>query len=349
MKGFSTIVYMLFLCCLSAQAQKLYIKGKVISSITTENLSEVKIKLIKSHFETYTDSKGEFVLDCGLFSLGEHIVEVSKIGYITKRFPITSNKEKSIVLSTISLDKDFSQDQGDIATISLFDEDLDDTEFTNTVSGLLQANRDTFLAAAAFDFSATFFRPRGLGNENGKVLINGVEMNKVYNRKPQWSNWGGLNDVTRNQTFASGLSNNKYAFGDLLGVANISTRASEYGEGGRISYATSNRSYRGRVMGTYTSGLSTSGWAYALSLSRRYGNEGFVDGTLYDSNSVFGAVEKKLGKNHSINLTGIYAPNRRGRSTAITKEVYDIKGNTYNPNWGFQNGKIRNSRTLKIE
>ena len=65
--------------------------------------------------------------------------------------------------------------------------------------------KDVFLNAAAFDFSATFFRPRGLDNANGKVLINGIEMNKQFNGRPQWGDWGGLNDVQRNREFSMGL------------------------------------------------------------------------------------------------------------------------------------------------
>ncbi|WP_431159516.1 hypothetical protein, partial [Winogradskyella poriferorum] len=71
-------------------------------------------------------------------------------------------------------------------------------------------SRDVFLHAAAFDFSATFFRPRGLDKANGKVLINGIEMNKQYTERTQWGNWGGLNDVHRNQEFSMGISPNDY-------------------------------------------------------------------------------------------------------------------------------------------
>ncbi|MEM9680181.1 MAG: TonB-dependent receptor, partial [Bacteroidota bacterium] len=33
----------------------------------------------------------------------------------------------------------------------------------------------------------------------------------------------------------------------------------------------------------------------------------------------------------------------------MTKEIFDLRGNTYNPNWGFQNGEVRNSRMRNIE
>ena len=78
--------------------------------------------------------------------------------------------------------------------------------------------------------------------------------------------------------------------------------------------------------------------------SRRAGNEGFVDGTFYDANSIFAAVEKQFSDKHSLNLTVMAAQNKRGKSSPNTDEVYDLKGIKYNPYWGYQNGKMRNSR-----
>ena len=91
-------------------------------------------------------------------------------------------------------------------------------------------------------------------------------MNKLYNGRPQWSNWGGLNDVLRNQELSNGSIPLKYNFGGILGSNNINIRASEYGQGGRITYSSSNRSYANRLMATYNSGMLPKGWAYSLSI-----------------------------------------------------------------------------------
>lgn len=171
----------------------------------------------------------------------------------------------------------------------------------------------------------------------------------MYNGRPQWSNWGGLNDVQRNQMFSMGMSANEYNFGHLAGTTNIIMRASQYSKGGRISYASSNRSYRGRIIGSYNSGLSKNGWAYSVLIARRYGDEGYINGTLYDANSFFASVERKLSKHHSLNLTAFYTPNRRGKSSPNTQEVYDLKGNQYNSYWGKQDGEIRNSRIREVK
>ncbi|WP_234424311.1 TonB-dependent receptor [Aquimarina sp. Aq107] len=331
--------------------QQTGLKGKIVDASSNENLSEVLVTIEETEVSTTTNILGEFDFGNVQLPLGEQIAVLSKNGYITKRYPIVINEGSVLDLKTIDLDYDVNQEQIQIGTISLTDNELDegDDDASSNVSGLLQASRDVFLSAAAFDFSATFFRPRGLGNENAKVLINGIEMNKLNDGRPQWSNWGGLNDVQRNQEFSMGISANDYTFGDLAGSTNIIMRASQYRKGGRISYAASNRSYTGRMMASYSSGLMSNGWAYTVSLARRMGNEGYIEGTLYDANSIFASIEKKINNKHSLNLTSFYTPNRRGRSTAITEEVFRLKGRQYNPNWGYFDGEKKNSRVREIE
>ena len=333
---------------LSLNAQDILVKGVVKQKGSFEPIPDVTVTVEETGQSTSTDTSGNFVFTESI-PFGEQYLRVSKEGFVTARYPIVINEGQTVDIDMF-LEYDLSDKANDYI-ISLSDDDLngDDDGFTDNVSGLLQSSRDVFLNAAAFDFSATFFRPRGLDNANGKVLINGVEMNKQFNGRPQWANWGGLNDVQRNQEFARGMAPSDYTFGDLAGTTNIIMRASKYREGGRVSYATANRTYQGRMMASYSSGLNKDGWAYSVLASRRFGDEGYIDGTLYDANSFFASVEKKINDEHSLNFTSIYAQNRRGRSTAITDEVYDIKGRKYNPFWGEQDDEIRNSRVREIE
>ncbi len=242
-----------------------------------------------------------------------------------------------------------TNDVVDLFSISLTDDELsDDTSASDNISGLLNSSMDVFYRTAAYEFSSSFFKVRGLDSDNAIVQINGIKMNKLYNGRPQWSNWGGLNDVLRNQELSNGSIPLKYNFGGILGSNNINVRASEYGEGGRITYSSSNRSYANRMMATYNSGMLEKGWAYSLSIGRRWGNEGYQDASFYDSNSAFLSVQKIFNNKHSLNLATIYAPNRRGKVSPNTQEVYDLKGTKYNEYWGFHDGEKRNSRVKRV-
>src|SRR5690606_19934316 len=177
--------------------------GKVLDANSSEPIPDVKVSILNSIFSTSTDSEGAFQFAQQTLPQGEQVLEISKEGYSGLKIPVTIQNDNPVNLKPILLSVDLLKVEEQIGIISLSDEQLDEDEGTSfNVSGLLQASKDVFLNAASYDFSATFFRPRGYDSEDGKVLINGLEMNKLYNGRPQWSNWGGLNDVQRNQMFS---------------------------------------------------------------------------------------------------------------------------------------------------
>tara|TARA_R110000751_G_scaffold14621_2_gene47326 strand:- start:234835 stop:237642 length:2808 start_codon:yes stop_codon:yes gene_type:complete len=329
-------------------AQQTTVKGSVKDAVTDEPIPDVTVSIQKTVLTEKTDGFGQFTFKNEV-PLGEQILKIEKDGFTTKFYPIIINEGKTLDIQDMTLDLAVTNEQ-DLFTITLSDDELnDDTSGSDNISGLLSASQDIFQRTAAFEFSSSFFRIKGLDSDNAKVLINGVEMNKQDTGRPQWSNWGGLNDVMRNQELSLGLTPSAYTFGGVLGSTNINTRASNYREGGRITYSSSNRSYTNRLMASYASGLMEDGWAYTLMIGRRWGDEGFQDASLYDSNSFFASVEKKINDKHSINFTSIYAPNRRGKSSANTQEVYDLKGIKYNEFWGDFDGEQKNSRIKEVE
>jgi len=324
------------------------VSGNIIDDNTEKSLVHIQVKLLNENYKTITDQNGGFKISA--IPTGDHILEISFSGYQIKQIPIyVEDSMHTLKLGIIRLIPQFNQEE-DRSFISLNDEDLYENEKgeSNSITGLLTASKDVFLKTVAYEFSPTFFKPRNLGSEYSEVLLNGVKMNKLYNGRPQWSNWGGLNDVLRNQVFTQNMNSSKATFGGVIGSTNLMTEASKYKKGVKISYAASNRSYKGRVMASYSSGLLKSGWAYTFSASKRFAKEGFREGTVYDANSFFLSVEKVINDKHQLNFTGIYASNIRGKSSPNTQEVYDLKDLKYNSYWGDQEGKMRNSRLKKI-
>ena len=321
--------------------------GNVLDGSNLNPLPNVNVRIENTALKTITDANGEFSLICELAE-GEYIIRIDRNGYLPKRFPVTLNALSTIELRGLTLEVDASAIAQEFI-ISLTDDELNDEGvFVGNNAGLLQATKDVFLKAVAYDFSAVFFNPRGLDPSKSKVLINGIEMNKLQNGRPLWANWGGLNDVQRNQEYFIGSTPNPYSFGDMGGTNHINMRASKYRAGGRMSIAASDRTYQGRIMANYNSGLLNNNWSYSIAASARYGSEGFVEGTPYRSISFFGTIEKRFNDKHSINFLGIYSENIRGKSAPLTEEVYAIKGEKYNPYWGQLNGERINSRMRDI-
>ncbi|SIP97464.1 carboxypeptidase-like regulatory domain-containing protein [Maribacter ulvicola] len=320
------------------------ISGVVKENIGKELITSVMVVLEGESITTKTNELGEFQLVTS--HKGEFILQISFTDYNIKRIPVFLNNN-SIDLGVIFLDRDITIEKS-INLINITDDELLDDEINSNALALLQSTRDIFLNRAAFDFGQAFFRVRGYDSQYGEVHLNGLPMNKMYDGRPQWNNWGGLNDVIRNQQYANGLEASDFTFGGILGNTNIDLRPSGLRSGTRLSSSLSNRTYRGRLMATYNSGVKDEKLAYIISASRRWAKEGYMDGTLYDSYSVYGSMEYLLNEKNTILGTVIMASNRRGRSSAITEEVQGIQGNRYNPYVGIQNGKIRNSRERHI-
>ena len=330
------------------QAQDIIISGKILHANSQDVIGGVSIS-IENHFsQVTTDAGGIFNLKFKDLEMGNYILNISKPGFESLRLPILLD-QTILDLGIIMLIPDVIERQAQLGSVNLNDDQLDDDQIDAGFSSILSAGKDAFLNAAAYDFSQTYFKPRGYDSQYGKIMINGIPLNKIYNGRPQWSNWGGLNDVQRNQDFNFGLTGVDNNFGSLAGSINFVMRASKFSKGARLTVSTSNRSYRSRIMATYSSGELNHNWFYAVSLSGRFAEEGYIEGTSYNAKSVFFSVERKINKNHSLNFAAIYTPNIRGKSAAITDEVFNLKGRKYNSYWGLQGDKIRNSRQRRVK
>ncbi|MDP2161429.1 MAG: carboxypeptidase-like regulatory domain-containing protein [Flavobacterium sp.] len=323
------------------------VRGVVVDSKTQKPLQSVVVSIQNTTFTKITTAEGAFLFEN--VPAGEFLLQVKTEGYTNQLLPFEVSLNQMVDLGIIVMEYDITAEQ-QLSLITITESDLgDDNSGSESTAGLLQATRDAFLQAAAFNFGQARFRVRGLDNEYGATMINGVMMNKLYDGRPQWGNWGGLNDATRNQEFTNGSAPSDYTFGGILGTQEINTRASIYRPGSRVSFSGTNTNYTWRTMATHASGMSKDGWAYVISGGRRWAQEGFFEGTDYAANSLFASVEKRISDNHSLNFTSIYAQNSRGKNSPNTKEINDLAGTQYNSYWGWQNGKKRNSRDKDLE
>ena len=323
------------------------ILGKIIDIKTQNPLALVVVTIQNTNLMELTNTEGTFKFET--VPAGNFLILIHSQGFKDALYPIDILEGQMLDLGTIALEEDQSTEQQG-SLIALTESDFsDDNSGSENTSGLLQSSKDAFQQAAAFNWGQARFRIRGLDSEHSTMMINGVVMNKLYDGRPQWGDWGGLNDVTRNQEFSVGTSPSDYTFGGILGTQEINTRASIYRPGSRISFSGTNTNYSWRMMGTYASGMNDKGWAFAISAGKRLATEGYFEGTNYDANSLFLSVEKKINDFHSLNITAFYTPNLRGKNAPNTHEVSQLTSEKYNSYWGLQEGKKRNARMKTIE
>ncbi|OCB77249.1 carboxypeptidase-like regulatory domain-containing protein [Flavobacterium crassostreae] len=321
--------------------------GKVLDAKTQQPLSHVVVTIPNTNKTQLTSATGTF--NFSALTTGKQLVLFRSQGYKEALYPVVILPDQIVDLGSVVLEhEDFTDLQTTV--IQLFDADLTEEDSgSETISGILQSSKDNFQRAAAFNWGQARFKVRGLPTEYATISINSIPMNKLYDGRPQWSNWGGLNDALRNQEFTLGTEPSDHNFGNLLGTQEINTRASSYRAGTKVTLSGTNTNYSWRAMTTHASGTSRKGWSYVISAGKRHTQEGYFEGTTYNATSVLIGLEKQINTQHSIHFTGIYTPNTRGKNSPNTDEVVALTSPKYNAYWGYQNGQKRNSRVKTVQ
>lgn len=322
------------------------VHGVVKNGSTEKEVYNLNVKLEGLYEEMVTTDR------IGYFQFmnvpnGSYTLRVNGPNYDPYLIEFTVSGERDLDLGDLFIN--YNPASAEVGLITLSDDEVSSEESSQASSaGLLQSSKDIFASVTAYELGAYWFKPRGYDNKYSDIHFNGIRMNKIDNGRATFNNWGGLNDVTRRpQELTYGIDPAETAFGDIGGVTNFDTRPSTMRKGFGLAYSVSNRSYRQRVMLTYNSGLSEKGWAWMISGSKRWAEEGVIEGTFYDAYALFIGAEKKFNEHHTLNFTAFGAPNRRAGGSPNTQEIIDIKGIHYNAYWGWQDGDKRSERVRK--
>ena len=223
----------------------------------------------------------------------------------------------------------------------------EDDDMSQNVT-IVNSNNNIYASEVGYLFSPVRFRYRAFDQKYNDVYVNGVPMNDMETGQFRFSNVGGLNQQTKNQEFALPFESNNFSMPGMAGSNNYNFRPASMPAGHRITLTGANRSYTLRGMYTFNTGLSNRGWAFSGNVTYRWANEGYVEGTFYNSLSYFLGVQKVFGDGtHSLSLTTWGNPTERASQGAGTDEMYWMANDRYyNPYWGYQNGKKRNSRIV---
>lgn len=223
----------------------------------------------------------------------------------------------------------------------------EDDDMSQNVT-IVNSNNNIYASEVGYLFSPVRFRYRAFDQKYNDVYINGVPMNDMESGQFRFSNVGGLNQQTKNQEFALPFESNNFAMPGMAGSNNYNFRPASMPAGHRITLTGANRNYTLRGMYTFNTGLSNKGWAFSGNVTYRWANRGYVEGTFYNALSYFLGVQKVFGDGaHSLSFTTWGNPTERASQGAGTDEMYWMANDRfYNPYWGYQNGKKRNSRIV---
>ncbi|MDR2891061.1 MAG: hypothetical protein LBV18_05615 [Alistipes sp.] len=203
---------------------------------------------------------------------------------------------------------------------------------------------DPFRDFSRYRFGAVRYRERGLDHRHFKVFLAGVDLSDNLSSYPDW----GLVTLARRSGLAAERIPAMVASGGPAGVG----RADSYTPGalGDELYVIA------RAGDRYSRGggdvrLSAShrkGWSHSVALTGQAGRDAHIAGV--GTNEVGGAASltKKWSGGSTLTVFATGGTSERGARTAATEEAFGLTGdNLYNPTWGFQDGRVRNSRETR--
>jgi len=331
------------------------VNGKLIETEGNQPIALAQIVIKKVNRSTSSDMEGNFVLreippstydlliiaagyddTTILITIPENLT-VFQLDTIKLPSKVILLKEVEVTSSVIKLgDEQKNPTATSTVTTREIQEQMGSTEFPE----ILKSTPGIYTSMAGGSLGAGRVNVRGFSSENTAVMINGIPMNDMENGRVFWSNWGGLNDVTRYKQVQRGLGNSRLAVSSVGGTINILSKPTEMRKGVGLQYALTNSSYRNKIMLTASTGL-VKNWAVTVSGSRRWGS-GYRPGTYTDSWAYYASVYKKAGENHQFLFTVFGAPQKTGIGYSATQLEYETYGYDYNKAWGYYNGEEKN-------
>ena len=331
---------------LSAQDYTGGVKGTIVNSNGREPIEKAHITLMQganqlAEVESAEDGTFEIPnLDNGSYTL---VIVAPDFLENQVQFAVNDGYVKNMFnLSLTSLQQITDIDDDSFAAF-----DLDDSGYNDNPTILFGSN-DVFNNIAGYNFSSVRFRARGYSSESQDVYLAGVRLNDAITGYSPFSLWSGLNEAMRTKETVNGAEISDFGFGGYNGLTQIFGNATNVRKGLRGSVMTNSQLYRLRLMASYATGLMDNGWALAANVSARLGGNDWIDGVYYRSFAYYLAADKVFNRQHKLSLVFFATPGERGAQNSSTQEVYDLmKDNMYNSNWGYQDGKVRNSRVRK--
>jgi len=351
-----TIVFLLGFCLFAVAQDKkktALLKGRVLDSVGKKALVDKRVLLKGLNAFTTTDADGNF--EFGEVPYGKQIIEIGGTTLYTVTLEIDVDKELVDIGDVLVKQNDQTQsptdENADIPTITVNESGVSTEEdgiSIQNASGMMTSSRDPLLMAMAFNLGSFWYTPRGAQRLGQEVQVNGIPLNDAETGNASWTQMGGLSDVFRSRDVTYGLKPSNFTFGGPTGSTYFNATAADQKKGEDVSYQSTNRAYRNRVMATLSTGLMANGWAFSFSFSRRWAQQGYVPGTFYDGYAYYAAASKVIGKGQ-LNLTSFGSPTKRGKSSSATAEVDSLAHTNYfNQYWGYQQGKIRNSNVQNV-
>ena len=335
------------------------IKGIVTDGISGELLIGVNIMYAPGK-GAITDVNGNFEFE---LPYGEYELTFSYVGYekIVKKVKLNKALIKlKIKLNTTTLEAvevvaDVARSrETPVAFSTIKPAQLDEELASQDIPMVLNSTPGVYATQQGGGDGDARINIRGFNQRNIAVMLDGIPVNDMENGWVYWSNWFGLDAVTRSIQVQRGLGASKLALPSVGGTMNIITKGIESKKSIGVKQEIGSDGFLRTSLGI-TTGRMKNGWGVTFAGSYKQGN-GWVDQTWTKGAFFYLRVDKKIG-NHLISFSGMGAPQSHGqRSYKKPITMYDTdyaekigmkdpedyinglptnRGLRYNAHWGY--------------
>ena len=309
-------------------AQEYTLSGVITDSENGESLIGASVKIGTSG--VITDFEGNYTIK---LSNGKHQVSYSYVGYETQVIEINienADVEKNIKLSTgmlleqVTVVGDIAiERETPVAFSNIPTKKLDEELAAQDLPMILNSTPGAYATQSGGGDGDARITIRGFNQRNVAVMLDGIPVNDMENGWVYWSNWFGLDLVTKTMQVQRGLGASKLAIPSIGGTINILTKGIDAKRSVKIRQEIGNNAYARTTIGI-TSGRLKNGWGVSAAGSFKKG-DGWADHNYTKGYFYYLRVDKEIGK-HLFSLSGFGAPQSHGqRSFKASVGNFDAK------------------------
>lgn len=339
MKKYILLVSILFIITINSISQTCTIKGQIKDAASGELLYGAVVQAVNGKAVS-ADENGNYSIQV---PYGSVTLKASYFGYneSEKTFTVKTPEYKvnfelyTQMLKEVQITTDIAKTrETPIAFSNVGIQKLKEDAGSRDIPMLLNSTPGVYATTRGGGEGDARVSIRGFNQRFIAVMIDGVPVNDMENGEVYWSNWFGLDAVTRNIQVQRGLGNSKLAIPSVGGTMNIMTKGIDnrseisfkqefIGDDmmkkyGRVSF----NGMRSTLM--FNSGKLNKGWGITATGSYKQG-DGYVFGNNFQAGFYYVKIDKKFNK-QTISLSAFGAPQWHGtRSNRAEIPFFDTE------------------------
>lgn len=357
MKKTFSLISIFILLATTVFSQKASISGTISDKTSGEKLIGVSIMYAQGK-GVITDLDGSYKLN---LEYGTYTFKVSYVGYnllekkvVVDKAKMTLNfKMENTTLNEVEIVSDVAKTrETPVAFSTIKPAKIEEELASQDLPMILNSTPGVYATQQGGGDGDARINIRGFNQRNIAVMIDGIPVNDMENGWVYWSNWSGLDMVTRSVQVQRGLGASKLALPSVGGTMNILTKGIDAKKSIKLKQEIGSDGYSRSSLAMNTGRLKN-GWGVSFAGYYKRGN-GWVDMTWTRGYFFFLRVDKSIG-NHMLSFSAIGSPQRHGQrsyknsvaefSTEYANKIgiadsNFIKGKPsnlglrYNQNWG---------------